>query len=138
MPDTTSNIETENIKMHAYIVMLHLVYRKDSTFNEVKDLLSLNVKSGFPQGYIISVLENIVQKINELKDEWDEYIPMINVNVFKEDGTYSPWVCERVFGLAKDKQPTPRVIAEYAARINAYPKWDEVLQVFRKEAFEAS
>ena len=122
--------------MHAYIVMLHLVSRRHSTFNEVKDLLSLNVKSGFPQGYIISVLENIAEKIIELKGEWDEYIPMINAHVFKEDGTYSHWVCEKVFGLSK--QPTPQQNAEYATRIAAYPKWDEVLEVFRKESFEVS
>ena len=28
-------------------------------------------------------------------------------------------------------------IAEYAKAIYTYPKWDEVLEVFRQEAFEA-
>lgn len=36
------------------------------------------------------------------------------------------------------QQPTHRQIAETAARIAAYSKWDEVLDVFRQKAFKVS
>ena len=103
----------------------------------VKDLLCVKVKSGFPQAYIKSVLANIVQTIKEIAGEWQEDIPLINAFVFKKGGKCSSFIRKKVFG-DKSKHSTQQQISEHAARIAAYPKWDEVLEVFRKKAFEIS
>ena len=95
MSDTTNNIDVENIKMHAYIVMLHLISQKHSTFIDIRDLLCLKMERGFPQVYISKmVLGSIFQKIGELEDEWQEEIPRINAFVFKDNGTCSSYICE--------------------------------------------
>jgi len=127
----------ENRPMHAYIVMLHLVSQKHSTFKEIKELLSFEVKRGFPQAKIMNVLGYIFERIKDLSDEWDEFIPIINALVFVDKGLCTSYICEKVFELTeKGQQPTTQQIAKYAVSVTAYPRWNDVLEVFRKEAFD--
>ncbi len=124
MSDTTNNIYVENIKRHAYIVMLHLVSQRHSTFKDIRDLLCLKMEHGFPSWDISRmVLSSIFRKIGEPEDEWQEEIPRINTFVFKDNGKRSSCIYEKVFGIEnKDLQPTSEQIGEYAARIAVYSK----------------
>ena len=44
-------------------------------------------------------------------------------------------MCENIFGCEEGEQPSARQIAEYAKKIATYPNWDQVLEVFRQDAF---
>ena len=137
-----SRVPKSNISMDAYLVIEHLVIHRYMTFKDMRDILSWEKPK---TGYTVKIFERIsrttklLEDKQKLEDKRKEAIPYIHAFVFYTDtGLCPPWVCKNIFGLAENEQPTPKQIAEYAARINAYPKWDEVLQVFRKEAFEAS
>ena len=78
---------------------------------------------------------HIVRKLQELRDEWGEDIPNINAFVLKGDDTFTSWVCEYIFVVEdEDEQPSPQQVSELRASINAYDKWDKVLEAFRKNA----
>ena len=119
-----------NMPMHAYVIMLHLVSQGYSDFTEmmVKVL-------GYEQvgSYAGNILTHIINKIKELEEEWDESIPRITYLIFATDGTATKWPCIRLTGN-KNVQPTLKQIAELAASVAAYDKWDKVLKAFREDA----
>ena len=56
-----------------------------------------------------------------------------------KDTQCTDYICKTVFGTSgAQEQPSPKEIAEYAAKIAAYPKWDEIVEIFRREAFDAA
>ena len=120
-----------NMPMHAYVVMLHLVSQGYSDFTEmmVKVL-------GYEQvgSYAGKILAYIIRKIEKLEEEWGESIPRITYLIFKTNGTATKWPCIRLTGDEK-VQPTLKQIAELAASVAAYDKWDKVLEGFREDAF---
>ena len=118
-----------NMPMHAYVVMLHLVSQGYSDFTEMRKVLCRES----PGSYYIKILAHIVKKIKELEEEWDESIPRINALVFKTDGTATTRYCEVLTG-DRNVQPTPKQVAELAASVAAYDKWDKVLKAFRENA----
>ena len=118
-----------NMPMHAYVVMLHLVSQGYSDFTEMRKVLCRDS----PGSYYIKILAHIVEKIKELEEEWGESIPPITYLVFKTDGTATKWPCIYLTG-DENIQPTLKQIAEFAASVAAYDKWDKVLAEFRKDA----
>lgn len=118
--------------MEAYVVALHLVSHKRMTFTDIRDLLSWDQWKPY---YAFSILDRIYQTIRRLKDEWQENIPPITICVFDGNGDCAKWARENFF---ENKSPTAQQIAEIADAIATYDKWDEVLEVLRQEAFEAS
>ena len=117
--------------MHAYIVMLHLVSQRYSDFTEMMVKLLGYKQVGH---YGRQIVAHIYGKIRKLEEEWDESIPYITYLTFKTDGTATEWPCEQLTG-DKNIQPTLKQIAELAASVAAYDKWDKVLEVFREDAF---
>ena len=120
-----------NMPMHAYVVMLHLVSQRYSDFTE---MMMKVLGYGQVGSYAGRILAYIVEKIKELEEEWDESIPRITYLIFKTDGTATEWPCKRLTG-DKNVQPTLKQIAELAASVAAYDKWDKVLEGFREDAF---
>ena len=118
-----------NIQMRAYIFMLHLVSQRWANFTDFRDLLGWDNFQPMNAGNILS---HIHKKITELSEKWDESIPFINFFVFKENGSFTEadWVSEYFEG------PTLKEIAQYAADVAAYKKWDKVLDAFREDAFD--
>ena len=130
----TNHLISRNNPVEAYNVMLHLVSHGSGQFTDIR------VLSGWDQWKMaeaIRVMAHIDGRLSELSKEWGEDIPQINVFMFRGDGTCTPYVCEEIFKLPEGEQPTARQIAEYAKAIYTYPKWDQVLEVFRQEALEA-
>lgn len=121
----TSNNKS-NMPMHAYVVMLHLVSQGYSTFIEIADLLCQDRRGQ----YKIKILEYIVNGRKHLEELWDESIPSITALVFDKHERASEWSCKDLTGDPK-KQPTLQQIAELAASVAAYDKWDKVLEAFR-------
>ena len=76
--------------------------------------------------------------IERLREEWDEDIPKINAFVFTRETECTSYICKNVFCKSDGKQPRSKEVAAHAAAIAAYPKWDKVVEVLRREAFEAS
>ena len=121
---TKTNSTTE---IQCYIVMLHLVREKVSTFKELANLLGLkHVGNHLPN----NVLGGIHRKIESLENEWDEKIPKINALVFKDDSTATSSGREILTG-DKNTQPTAKQIAEFTASVANYDKWDKVLEAFK-------
>ena len=112
--------------MHAYVVMLHLVSQGYTDFVEIRKVLSRESQGS----YYITILAHIVKKIEQLEEEWGERIPPITALVFNSDGSASKWTCETLAGDGS-VQPTAKQIAELAASVAAYDKWDKVLAAFR-------
>ena len=112
--------------MHTYVVMLHLVSQGHSDFVEMREVLSRESQGT----YYISILAYIVNKIEQLEEEWGESIPPITALVFNRDGSASKWTCETLSGDG-DVQPAARQIAKLATSVAAYDKWDKVLAAFR-------
>ena len=112
-----------NMPMHAYVVMLHLVSQGHINFTEIRKLLCR--KS--PGSYYIQILAYLVKEIERLKREWDESIPPITALVFNTNGTAPKWAREVLTGES-EKQPTLQQIAELAASVATYDKWDKVLE----------
>ena len=119
-------VSRSNMPMHAYVVMLHLVSQGYTDFVEMRKVLSRKSQGS----YYITILAHIVKKIEQLEEEWGEPIPPITALVFNSDGSASKWTCETLAGDG-DVQPTARQIAELAASVAAYDKWDKVLAAFR-------
>lgn len=131
MEETAENTTTSSTtEIQSYVVMLHLVREKASTFKQLANLLGLKqVGNHLPN----NVLDGIHRKIESLEaneDKWNEEIPKINALVFKNDGTATSWVCKMLTG-DKDTQPTAQQIAEFTASVANYDKWDKVLDAFK-------
>lgn len=132
--EKAKHLSQYNKYVEAYIVMLYLVSHKSGQFTDIQ---TLSFWDQWKHSEAIRVMAHIHHRLLELSEEWGEDIPHINVFMFRGDGTCTPYVCKDVFKLPEGEQPTARQIAEYAKAIYTYPKWDEVLEVFRQEAFEA-
>lgn len=115
-----------NMPMHAYVVMLHLVSQGYSDFTEIRRVLCRES----PGSYYITILEHIVRKIEVLEEAWDETIPPITALVFNTDGRASQWTCEILTGDG-ETQPTAKQVAQLAASVAAYDKWDQVLKALK-------
>ena len=115
-----------NMPMYAYVVMLHLVSQGYSDFAEIRKVLCRESAGS----YYITFLEHIVRKFKGLEEAWDETIPPITALVFNTDGRVSQWTCEVLTGNG-DVQPTAKQIAELAASVAAYDKWDKVLKALK-------
>ena len=112
--------------MHAYVIMLHLTSQGYSNFIEMREVLCRDT----PGSYYIVLLAHIVKKIEALEKEWGESIPRITALVFDKYGKATKWTREQ---LSEDgeSQPTLQQIAELAASVAAYDKWDKVLEAFK-------
>ena len=112
-----------NMPMHAYVVMLHLVSQGHINFTEMRKVLCRES----PGSYYIQILAYLVKEIARLEREWGESIPPITALVFNTNGTAPKWAREVLTGDS-ETQPTLQQIAELAASVAAYDKWDKVLQ----------
>ncbi len=126
---------TVNVKMHAYILMLHLRSQGWTNFAEIRKLFLWDESR---PGFAVGIVAHINKTINYLRGEWGETIPKMNAFVFSKETECTPYVCKNVFENADGSQPRPKEIAEYAAEIAAYPKWDQVIGFLRREAFDAA
>lgn len=126
-PYLTQNPDS-NMPMHAYVVMLHLISKRYSNVTEIRKVLCRE-RDGH---YTFRILKHVFDKIVELEKEWGERIPRINALVFKEDGSATKKGCRHLSGHL-NVQPTPKQVAEFAASVAAYDKWDKVLTEFRKD-----
>ena len=115
-----------NMPMHAYVVMLHLISQGYSDFTEIRKVLCRES----PGSYYITILDHIFRKIEALEEEWSETIPPITALVFNTDGRASQWTCEILTGDG-EMQPTAKQVAELAASVAAYDKWDEVVRALK-------
>lgn len=119
---------SDDTKREMYITLLHLVHQKRSTFKELMILLNREPGVHIPQ----NVLGGIHRKIEQLKNEWNEDIPNINVLVFTGDDVdnekVTSWVVNDVFDGV---EPTQEQIDEFKQFVEAYDKWDEVLEAFK-------
>lgn len=82
MTNETHNIDMANLPMHMYVTMLHLIAVKKSNFIELRDLLCIKMKKGFPSNYLSTLLGKIIELIEHISKEWDEDIPLPNAFVF--------------------------------------------------------
>lgn len=122
------------IKMGAYVIMLHLRSQGWTSFTEIWKLLGWQRFYGEMARHRVGHINAMIMYLSE---EWSEDIPRINAFVFTKETKCTSYICEHVFGKDKDEQPCPKEIAEHAAKIAAYPKWDEIVEILRREAFEA-
>ena len=128
--------ENAKMKMHAYVIMLHLRSQGWTNFTELYKLLGWARPKNH---YTKNCLGHIEARINYLGKEWGEDIPKINAFAFKKETKCTDYICKTVFGTSgEQEQPCPKEIAEYAAKIAAYPKWDQVVAFLRREAFDAA
>ena len=121
-------------KMDAYIIMLHLRSQGWTQTTEIWKLL------GWDQYYSEIARARyayINHMIMHLSEQWNEDIPRINAFIFKKEGKCTDYPRKDIFGKDNGEQPTPKEIAELATKIDAYPNWNKVVEVFRREAFEA-
>ena len=136
MTNETHNIDMDNLPMHRYITMLHLIAVKKSNFIEIRDLLCIKMEKGFPIAYLAkNVLGGIIDVIEGISKEWDEDIPLPNAFVFDRYGKFTSHICEYVFD-DRDNQPDKQDADDYFERVISYPRWEDVLEVFRNLAFE--
>ena len=112
-----------NMPMHAYVVMLHLVSQGHINFTEMRKVLCRES----PGSYYIQILAHLVKEIGRLEREWGESIPPITALVFNTNGSAPKWAREVLTGDS-ETQPTLQQIAELAASVAAYDKWDKVLE----------
>ena len=112
-----------NMPMHAYVIMLHLVSQGHINFTEMRKVLCRES----PGSYYIRILAHLVKEIGRLEQEWGESIPPITALVFNTNGTAPKWAREVLTGDS-ETQPTLQQIAELAASVAAYDKWDKVLE----------
>ena len=122
------------IKMDAYIIMLHLRSQGWTNTTEISKLLGwgryFSEKARHRYAYINHM-------IIYLSEQWNEDIPRINAFIFKKQGKCMDYPRKYIFGKDNGEQPTSKEIAELAAKIAAYPKWDKITEILRREAFEA-
>lgn len=131
-PETTANV-----KRHAYIIMLHLRSQGWTNFTE---MLKLFGWKNMKMGLAINSVAYINDSIDYLREEWSEKdIPKMNAFAFSKETKCTDYICKTVFGTSgENDQPDPKEIAEYVVKIAAYPKWDQVVEFFRREAFDAA
>ena len=123
------------IKMDAYIILLHLRSQGWTNFTEIRKLFCWD---NFKMGLAIGSVGHINAMIMYLSEQWNEDIPRINAFLFTQEGKHTDYVCKEVFGTSgEEEQSDPQETAKYAAKITAYPKWDKVVEELRREAFEA-
>ena len=127
--------ENAKMKMHAYVIMLHLRSQGWTNFTELYKLLGWARPKNH---YTKNCLGHINNTIDYLREEWGEDIPKINAFAFTGETECTSYICENVFGNEDGSQPRPKEVAEYAAKIAAYPKWDQVIAFLRREAFDAA
>ena len=122
-------------KMDAYVIMLHLRSQGWTNFAEIWRLLGWEG----PKNHYISnsCLSYIDDTIKCLREEWGEDIPRINAFVFTRKAKYTDYVCKNIFGNTDGSQPSQDQIDEYTAKITAYPKWNQVVEIFREAAFKS-
>ncbi len=120
---------TANVKRHAYIIMLHLRSQGWTNYTEIIKLFDWETPK---RGFTYYCLKYINETMDYLQ------APKINAFCFEKETECTSYVCENVFGNEDGSQPRPKEIAEYAAEIAAYPKWDEVVAFLRREAFDAA
>ena len=124
------------IKMDAYVIMLHLRSQGWTNTAEIWKLLGWDQ---FYNGMAQHRVAHIDRMIMYLSEQWGEDIPRINAFVFSRETKCTDYICKAVFGTSgEEEQPYPKEIAEHAAKIAAYPKWNEIVEIFRREAFEAA
>ena len=122
-------------KMHAYIILLHLRSQGWTSYTDIKKLFCWKY---FKSGFTIGCVGYIHDTIRYLSKKWCEEIPRINAFCFTRGTECPDPVCKEIFGKSGEAdQPRPQEIAAYAAKIAAYPKWDKIIEHFRREAFEA-
>lgn len=119
-------------EMEAYIVLLHLVSQGWATFTDIRYLLGWDV---WKQSEAIRIMAHINKRLLALSEEWSAPIPRINAFVFDRHRKVTSYICKDVFQCEDGKQPSSQEVEEYAKAIASYQKWDEVVEVFRKEAF---
>ena len=118
--------------------MLHLIAVKKSNFFELRDLVCIKMEKGFPGAYLSThVLGGIIEVIEGISNsnEWKEDIPIPNAFVFDRYGKFTSHICKYVFN-DRDNQPDEQVADEYFERVLSYPRWEDVLEVFRNLAFD--
>jgi hypothetical protein len=130
MENTTKKYSKENRPAYAYTVLSHLVSQQKMKFAEMRDLLGISHNGN----WYANLLAYIVNRIRNLKEEWNEPIPPITALVFKGNENSSEWVC-KLLTKNPHKQPTPEQIKKVRKDVAAYDKWDKVLEEFRKDAF---
>lgn len=124
------------IKMDAYIILLHLRSQGWTNFTEIWKLLGWNK---FLIGMAIDRIGHINAMIMYLSEKWREDIPRINAFCFTRETECTDYICKAVFCKSGEgDQPRPKEIAAYAAKIAAYPKWDKIVEILRREAFEVA
>ena len=117
---------SDNTKRQMYIVMLHLVQQKMSTFKELIELLDIETGNHLS----VNILGGIARKIKKLEGKRGEKIPRINALVFTDEDEVTPWVKENVFNDIAS-EPTQKQIAELALSVATYDNWDKVLDEFK-------
>ena len=123
-------------KMNAYVILLHLRSQGWTNTAEIWKLLGWDQ---FYNGMAQKSYGHINEMLMYLSEKWGEDIPRINAFVFSRETKCTDYICKSVFGTSGvQEQPSPKEIAEYAAKIAAYPKWDEIVEIFRREAFDAA
>lgn len=132
--EKANHLSQYNKPVEAYNVMLYLVSHKSGQFTDIQTLCFWDQ---WKMAEAIRVMAHINHRLLELSKKWSEDIPHINAFMFDRNGMCTTYICQHIFKLPEGVQPTARQIAEYAKAIYTYPKWDEVLEVFRQEAFEA-
>lgn len=123
------------IKMHAYIIMLHLRSQGWTNFTEIRKLFCWE---HFKMAVAIDSVGHINATIRYLSEKWGEDIPRINAFVFTKGTEATPYIVKNIFGNSDAEQPRPKEVAAYAAAIAAYPKWDKIVEILRREAFEVA
>ncbi|MXZ03416.1 MAG: hypothetical protein F4Y88_07015 [Chloroflexi bacterium] len=122
------------VKMDAYIILLHLRSRGWITTSEIWRLLGWDQ---FLIGMAIRRIGHINAMTEYLSEKWNEGIPKINVFVLTRKYECTDYICKNVFGTeGRNKQPSAKQLAKYGAKIAVYPKWDKIVEIFRRDAFE--
>ena len=124
------------IKMDAYIIMLHLRSQGWTNFTEIRKLLGWERFYGEMARHRVGHINAMIMYLSE---QWGEDIPRINAFVFTGVTESTDYICKNVFGTSgKEEQPRSKEIAAHAAKIAAYPKWDKIVEILRREAFEVA
>ena len=135
MNEPKPNPRDPKIKMDAYIIMLHLCSQGWTKTTEIWKLLGWNQYLQQKARHRYAYINHMILHPSEL---WNEDIPRINAFIFLKDGKCLDYPHKHIFRKNNGEQPTRKEIDEYAAKIAAYPKWDEIVEIFRREAFEAA
>ena len=123
------------VKMNAYVIMLHLRSQGWTNFTEIRKLLGWKF---FKMAVAIDSVGYINKVIDYLSKKWDEPIPKMNAFVFTSVTESTDYICRNVYGKSgEEEQPRSKEVAEHAAKIAAYPNWDKIVEYLRRIAFDA-